>query len=119
MVLWLLADIHFDPLANPSFVSRLIRESVSLWPAILTDPSSSNQARLSTLGQDTDYGLFQSTISAAANQKPFDFVVLLGDYLRHKFKDAFVQAGGAPADFPAFATKTAVFVLNTVSCLPA
>jgi hypothetical protein len=43
----------------------------------------------------------------------------LGDYLRHKFKDALVQAGGAPADFPAFATKTAVFVLNTVSCLPA
>jgi hypothetical protein len=43
----------------------------------------------------------------------------LGDYLRHKFRDALVQAGGTPADFPAFATKTAVFVLNTVSCLPA
>jgi hypothetical protein len=43
----------------------------------------------------------------------------LGDYLRHKFKDALVQAGGAPADFQALATKTAVFVLNTVSCLPA
>jgi hypothetical protein len=43
----------------------------------------------------------------------------LGDYLRHKFKDALVQAGGVPADFPAFATKAAVFVLNTVSCLPA
>jgi hypothetical protein len=27
----------------------------------------------------------------------------LGDYLRHKFRDALVQAGGALADFPAVA----------------
>jgi hypothetical protein len=96
----LLVDIHFDPLANPSIVSRLIREDVSLLPAILADPRSSKQGRLSILGQDTNYGLFQSTICAAANQKPFDFVVLLGDYLRHKFKDTFVQAGRAPGAFP-------------------
>jgi hypothetical protein len=96
----LLVDIHFDPLANPFIVSRLICEDVSLWPAILADPSSSKQARLSILGQDTNYGLFQSTICAVANQKPFDFVVLLGDYLRHKFKDTFVQAGRAPGGFP-------------------
>ena len=110
----LLADIHFDPLAKPAVVPRLIREDVSQWPAILADPSSPNQETFSPLGQDTNYRLFQSTVSAAASQRPFDFVVLIGDYLRHKFKDAFVQAGGLPADFPAFATKTAVFVLNTI-----
>jgi sphingomyelin phosphodiesterase acid-like 3 len=110
----LLADIHFDPLADRAMVPRLIREDVSQWPAILADPSSPNQARFSPLGQDTNYGLFQSAISAAADQRPFDFVVLIGDYLRHNFKDAFVKAGGLPADFPAFATKTAVFVLNTI-----
>ncbi|MDX6558757.1 MAG: hypothetical protein QOF72_1806 [Blastocatellia bacterium] len=43
----------------------------------------------------------------------------LGDYLRHKFGNALVQAGGTPADFLAFAIKSAVLVLNTVSCLPA
>ena len=110
----LLADIHFDPLANPAVLSRLIREDISQWPAILADSSSPNGARFSPLGQDTNYALFQSAVSAAANEKPFDFVVLIGDYLRHKFKDAFVQGGGAPADFPVFATKTAVFVLNTI-----
>ncbi|MBV8585481.1 MAG: metallophosphoesterase [Verrucomicrobia bacterium] len=110
----LLADIHFDPLANPAVLSQLIREDVSQWPAILADSGSPNEPRFSPLGQDTNYGLFQSAVAAAGNEKPFDFVVLIGDYLRHKFKDAFVKAGGLPADFPAFATKTAVFVLNTI-----
>ena len=36
----LLADIHFDPLADPAVVPRLIREDVSQWPAIFADPSS-------------------------------------------------------------------------------
>jgi hypothetical protein len=56
----------------------------------------------------------KSALSAAAAQNPIDFVIASGDYLRHDFRCAFIKAGGSPRDFPTFATKAAVFVVNTV-----
>ena len=97
----LLADIHFDPLANPAVLSWLIREEISHCPPILADSSSPNGARFSPLGQDTNYALFQSAVSAAANEKPFDFVVLIGDYLR-QISRCICPGRRGPGRFPGF-----------------
>jgi sphingomyelin phosphodiesterase acid-like 3 len=107
----LVSDIHFDPLADPAIVKQLIAAPVSQWKEIFTSSAKNGYAHIPA---DANYPLLQSALSAAVAQGPFDFVIASGDYLRHGFKSAFVEAGGSSSDFPAFATKTAVFVINTV-----
>jgi sphingomyelin phosphodiesterase acid-like 3 len=107
----LLTDVHFDPLADPAIVKELIAAPASAWDAIF---ASSCQTGYAHSPHDANYRLLKSALSAAAAQHPFDFVVASGDYLRHDFEIAFVNAGGSPSGFPAFATKTAVFVVNTL-----
>jgi hypothetical protein len=107
----LLSDIHFDPLADPVIVKQLIATPASQWQAIF---ASSAQTGYAHSPNDTNYPLLKSALSAAAAQNPFDFVIASGDYLRHDFQSAFVSAGGAPSQFPTFATKAAVFVVDTI-----
>jgi hypothetical protein len=107
----LLSDIHFDPLADPSIVKQLIAAPASQWEAIF---ATSAQGGYAHSPNDANYALLKSALAAAAAQNPFDFVIASGDYLRHDFQSAFVKAGGSPSDFPAFASKAAVFVVNTV-----
>jgi sphingomyelin phosphodiesterase acid-like 3 len=107
----LLCDIHFDPLADPAIVKQLIAAPASQWEAIF---ATSAQGGYAHSPNDANYPLLKSTLSAAAAQNPFDFVIASGDYLRHDFQSAFVKAGGSPSDFPAFASKAAVFVVNTI-----
>ena len=110
----LLSDIHFDPLADPAIVKQLIAAPASQWEAIF---ATSAQGGYAHSPNDANYPLLKSTLSAAAAQNPFDFVIASGDYLRHDFQSAFVKAGGSRSDFPAFANKTAVFVVNTVQAI--
>jgi sphingomyelin phosphodiesterase acid-like 3 len=107
----LVSDIHFDPLADPKIVNELVAAPASRWPDIFAPSAEGGYAHSP---DDTNYSLLKSALSAAAAQGPFDFVIASGDYLRHGFQSAFVKAGGSPADYPAFATKAAVFVVNTV-----
>lgn len=107
----LLSDIHFDPLADPAIVKQLIAAPVSQWEAIF---ATSAQGGYAHSPNDANYPLLKSTLSAAAAQNPSDFAIASGDYLRHDFQSAFIKAGGSPSDFPAFANKAAVFVVNTV-----
>jgi sphingomyelin phosphodiesterase acid-like 3 len=107
----LLSDIHFDPLADPAIVKQLIAAPASQWAAIF---ATSAQRGYAHSPNDANYLLLKSALSAAVAQNPFDFVIASGDYLRHDFQSAFLKAGGSPSEFPAFANKAAVFVVNTV-----
>jgi sphingomyelin phosphodiesterase acid-like 3 len=107
----LLSDLHFDPLADPSLVKRLIDAPLSDWETIF---SSSKQTGYAHAPQDANYPLIKSALSAAAEQTSVDFVAATGDYLRHNFEEAFLKAGGTSDEFAEFATKTALFVVHTL-----
>jgi sphingomyelin phosphodiesterase acid-like 3 len=107
----LISDIHFDPLADPAMVRQLVAAPASQWSDIFAPSAEDGYAHSPN---DSNYSLLKSALSAAAAQGPFDFVIASGDYLRHGFQSAFVKAGGSPPDYPAFATKAAVFVVNTL-----
>src|SRR5260221_2705332 len=107
----LVSDIHFDPLAAAAGVRRLIAAPASQWQEIFASSAQNDYAHAP---DDANFPLLKSALSAAVAQGPFDFVIGSGDYLRHGFQSAFVKAGGSLNDFPAFATKTALFVINTV-----
>jgi sphingomyelin phosphodiesterase acid-like 3 len=107
----LLSDLHFDPLADPSLVKRLIDAPVSDWETIF---SSSKQTGYAHAPQDSNYPLIKSALSAAAEQTSVDFVAATGDYLRHNFEETFLKAGGTSDEFADFASKTALFVVHTL-----
>jgi sphingomyelin phosphodiesterase acid-like 3 len=107
----LLSDLHFDPLADPSLVKRLIDAPVSDWETIF---SSSKQTGYAHTPQDANYPLIKSALTAAAARTSVDFVIATGDYLRHNFEEAFLKAGGTSDEFTDFATKTALFVVHTL-----
>ena len=107
----LLSDLHFDPLADPSLVKRLIDAPVSDWETVF---SSSKQVGYARTPQDANYPLIKSALSAAAAQASVDFVVATGDYLRHDFQNAFLKVGGTSDEFADFATKTALFVVQSL-----
>jgi sphingomyelin phosphodiesterase acid-like 3 len=103
----LIADLHFDPLSDPAIVKQLIAAPASDWETIF---AGSGQTGYAHSPQDTNYPLLNSALSAAASQTQTDFVIALGDYLRHDFAAAFAKTGADPKEFAAFATKTAVYV---------
>jgi sphingomyelin phosphodiesterase acid-like 3 len=108
----LLSDIHFDPLADSKIVSDLIKKDASEWKATFESSELFKKSGYQNPGEDTNYVLLNSAILAVCDQKPFDFVVVSGDCLRHSFLFEFKNEGLQPTDFPAFATKTAVFVIE-------
>lgn len=105
----LIADIHLDPLADPAIVRQLIHSPVAQWEVIF---QSSRQKSFSPYGSDTNYWLLSSTLAEVAAQAPYDYAIFTGDALRHTFLQAFVTAGGKPAEFPEFAAKTEAFVVQ-------
>jgi 3',5'-cyclic AMP phosphodiesterase CpdA len=107
----LISDLHFDPLADPDIVKRLIEAPVSDWETIF---SSSKQVGYARTPNDANYPLIKSALSAAAAQSSVDFVVATGDYLRHNFEQAFLGVGGTSDQFAGFATETALFVVHTL-----
>ena len=105
----LISDIHLDPLSDPAIVKQLIASPIAQWEEIF---QSSQQKSLSPYGQDSNYPLFSSALTAAAAQAPFDYAIFSGDALRHNFAEAFAAAGGTSEQFPAFASKTEAFVIQ-------
>src|ERR1700739_988931 len=104
----LLSDLHFDPLADPSLVKRLIDAPASDWETIF---SSSKPPGYAHAPQDANSPLIKSALSAAAEQTSVDFVAATGDYLRHNFEEAFLKAGGAFGGVSGFFTHKKRFFL--------
>ena len=92
-----MSDILFDPLADPVIIKQLIARPAAQWQAIF---ASSTQTGYTHSPNDTNYPFAESALSLDSAQNPFDFVIALGDYLRHDFQSAFVSAGGSPSQSP-------------------
>lgn len=104
----LISDIHFDPFADASLVSRLAAAPASAWEAIFQ--SSSNHA-LSQDSRDSSYWLLASAIAAAQGSGVhYDYVLMTGDYLAHDFRSEYRAHHLADGDFQSFTIKTMVFV---------
>src|SRR3990167_6608856 len=87
-----LSDIHFDPfiachnIAPCPFIQKLRHASSNEWPMLFATYDSSQPQ----YQQDTNYLLLVSTLTAAkkrANEKEARFVLVLGDFLGHDFRD--------------------------------
>ena len=121
----LLSDIHLDPFADPFKVAKLNAAPAADWPAILSAPASSTQAKdfdalltsCHAKGTDTSWVLWQSSLSALhANAAQVQFVTISGDLLAHSFdcKYKTIVPGAEPADYVAFTEKTVRTIVSTL-----
>src|SRR5262249_35358188 len=95
----LLSDIHFDSLADKNIIPDLASQDVSRWERIITSSKSFKKGAYPRRGKDdANYALFHSALLAAAHEEPFDFVIVLGDYLRHDFVNEFIKKGGPQSE---------------------
>src|SRR5580704_4312773 len=79
-----LSDIHFDPTANKALVDRLAAAEPAQWVSIF----ATDDTRMSTYREDTNWKLLRSTLAATKAPKP-DFVLVSGDFLVHQFRTRF------------------------------
>src|SRR5260221_4776075 len=86
----LVSDIHFDPLADPAIVKRLIAAPASQWQEIFASSAQNDYAHAP---DDANFPLLKSALSAAVCQGPFRFLIGPGGYFRHRFPKAIVQGG--------------------------
>lgn len=110
----ILTDIHFDPFAEPDLAQALAAAPVEDWDSIFARASGRAFARAP---QDTNWPLWQSTLRALAlPHARYDYVLILGDFLAHHFKDKFIKAFGwnAPA-YEDFMRKTMAYEYASVA----
>jgi hypothetical protein len=82
------SDFHFNPMADPSLVPKLMDVAPSQWEAIL---SQSTPHSFSPYGEDTNWWLLKSSLDAMHRTMPHPAVFLvLGDLLAHRFPSTFV-----------------------------
>jgi hypothetical protein len=106
------SDIHFDPFADPSIVTKLEAADVSQWDAIL---ASSTVTAFSTYGHDSNDPLLRSAIAEMRQQIPSPaFVLISGDFLAHKFNTTYQQyaTDKSQAAYTAFVAKTIAYVAS-------
>ncbi len=108
--LLIVSDIHFDPMADPALVDRLIVAEPSEWQPILDGSGNPNPSRY---GKDTNWALLRSTLQQmkATLAQPA-FVLLPGDFLAHQFRDKFNSAAQDHSDgaYRQFVRKTMQFL---------
>ena len=125
-----LSDLHFDPLRDPAKASRLNAAPLSQWAAILAAPPTPTAAAdYAAINKscpikplvDTDYTLFQSTLSAIHAQastpdSKIRFAVLAGDIVGHQFdcRYNFIFPNSTHAQFLSFVEKTAGYVVASL-----
>ena len=105
-----LSDIHFNPFADPSLVSKLEAAEVAQWDAIL---ASSAQTGLGTYGSDINDALLRSAIAEMKKQIPSPaFVMISGDFLAHGFDKNYQQyaTDKSQTAYTAFVTKTIAYI---------
>jgi sphingomyelin phosphodiesterase acid-like 3 len=119
----MLSDIHFDPFADPTLVSKLAAADVKAWPAILDAPPKPAVAAAYTQlqktcgarGSDTNESLFKGSLAAEHAQIPAPlFITVSGDLMAHKFDCRYktLVPKGSEADASAFAAKTVTYVVQ-------
>ena len=101
-----ISDIHFDPFADKKLVKALVAAPVEQWESIF---QSSPDKRFPHPGQDTNFRLFMSMLSAAEGN-PYDYVLNTGDELAHEFRFKFFDAVGNDGDYQDFVIKTLLFL---------
>lgn len=116
-----MSDIHFDPFIacyGPKkrpcpLIQELRKAPASAWSAILSKTDkASPQYR-----QDTNYTLLTSGLAAAkkaAAEKEVRFVLALGDFLGHDYRNLYKKYSGdaSRGGFESFARKTMQFIAN-------
>lgn len=108
--IWI-SDIHFNPLADPTLADKLATADIAQWQSILANSSS----KFSTFGQDTNWRLLASAISAIKTTAPNPaFTIVTGDFLFHHFRERFEQSASVHDDaaFHSFVLKTIAFVAS-------
>ena len=108
------SDIHFDPFADPSLVTKLEAADASQWEAIL---ATSTQTAFSPYGKDINHALFVSAVAEMKQQIPSPaFVLVSGDFLAHKFQQTYQQYASdkSQAAYTAFVSKTIAYVSATL-----
>ncbi len=103
-----LSDLHFNPFADPTLFPRLNAAPVDQWEGIFK-ASGVQQPNTDPL-TDSNYPLLASALTAAQPAKPYDYVVVTGDYLAHGFEDQLSGLTSDPAVQQAFTAKTVSFV---------
>ncbi len=109
----ILADIHFDPYADPSLVSKLAASPVDQWQSIL---ETSKITSYSAYGKDSNYPLFKSSLEAAVRlDGDCDYVLVNGDYISHHFRADFTKnLHGDEKAYQDFVLKTVIFVSRQI-----
>lgn len=106
------SDIHFNPFADPSIVTKLEAADVSQWDAIL---ASSTITAFTTYGSDINDPLLRSAIGEMQKQLPSPaFVLISGDFLAHGFDKNYQQyaTDKSPAAYTAFVKKTNAYLAS-------
>lgn len=111
----ILADIHFDPLANeldPRVFAQLDSRPVRDWQAIF---QSTENKPVSRDGEDSNYPLLVSALNAAKSSgQKYDYVLVVGDYLTHNFPQKYGMYRPDGKGYKNFAIKTMVFVSQMI-----
>jgi len=106
------SDVHFNPFADPSLVTKLEAADVSEWEAIL---DTSADKAFSTYGSDINEPLFRSALGEMQKQIPKPaFVLISGDFLAHGFQKSYQQYASdkSQAAYTQFVTKTIAYVAS-------
>ena len=110
-----LSDIHFNPFDRQFLVSDLQNSAAAQWKGIF---ESSGKNPLCSIGDETNYGLLDSSLRAmaAALPKP-DYILLTGDLLAHDFSERYQKATGdqTEAGLRSFIKKTVTFMADLIS----
>jgi sphingomyelin phosphodiesterase acid-like 3 len=106
----MLSDVHFDPMADPGLMDRLLPAEPEDWRGIF---ESSEQTGLSRYGRDTNWMLLRSVLAQMKQALPdAQFLLLPGDFLAHNFRAAFDAAAKEHSDaaYRVFVRKTMLFL---------
>ena len=109
------SDIHFNPFYQQSLVSTLQDTAAPGWKAIF---ESAQNGEMSTIGEETNYALLNSSLGSMAQAKPDpDFVLLTGDLLAHHFSELYQEATGDQTEvgLRSFIKKTVTFMVGLIS----
>jgi sphingomyelin phosphodiesterase acid-like 3 len=110
----LLSDIHFDPFVDPSLFPKLQASPAGKWDAIFAE---GRQTKFPSYGDDANWPLWQSALRAlAAPGVHYDYALITGDYLAHRFDKKFADLnGGDQKAYTAFVLKTETYVISSLA----
>ena len=116
-----LTDIHFNPFdsctATPCPLIEALRQTpLSQWDDLL----AKNQIKLAGYGADTNYPLLKSALTDASKrslEQHVSWVLILGDYLSHNFKENYLQYSGdkTAEGYQAFVKNTLTFLTEEIA----